>query len=90
MKELKDKLYELYWKRNLSLREIAEKFGVRKTTVYRWEKLNIPTRDWHSAKFGKRKYPIFNGDKCVKAYMIGFRLGDLNIRLWKNVIEAKA
>ncbi|GEM_PF-5705074 len=55
MKELKDKLYELYWKRNLSLREIAEKFGVRKTTVYRWEKTQYSYEGLAFSKIWKKE-----------------------------------
>ena len=41
----KDELIDLYWKQDLSQREIAKKIGVSQTSIYRWmKKYNIKKR----------------------------------------------
>jgi len=76
----KENLKKLYTDQNLSCSTIAEKFNCNAVTIFnRLKKYNIKTRNYSlaSTKYPKR---TFNGDNKLKAYMIGFRLGDLNIK----------
>lgn len=76
----RNKLEELYIKRGLSCSKIAKLYGFGKVTIFKKLKdYSINTRKSSEANI---KYPkrIFNGDDRLKAYMIGFRLGDLNVR----------
>lgn len=75
--ELKD----LYWEQELSQAKIAAKLGCSPTTVLRkMRAFNIQSR---SIARALQAYPKqdFSGDKVEKAYLIGFRLGDLHVKL---------
>lgn len=76
----KEELEELYVKRGLSTWEIEKQFGVPRGTVYRrLKKAGIILRNIAvSHIIYKRK--DFSGDLAEKAYLIGFRLGDLRVR----------
>jgi predicted DNA-binding protein YlxM (UPF0122 family) len=76
----KEELYNLYVKENLSPQKIAEKFNSNKTSVFeKLIKYKIKTKSLSEAntKYEKIK---FNGNDELKAYMIGFRLGDLKVK----------
>lgn len=83
----KEKLKKLYLKRKLSQFQIAKKM---KCSSYAIEKLmkkyNIKSRTLSEAQM---KYPKhdFSGNLVEKAYLIGFRLGDLWARPAKLQIE---
>jgi hypothetical protein len=67
-------LIELYCVQGLSMDRIAERINLPHTNVEYWmKKHNIARRPL-------RKYARlpFSGDECEKAYMIGFRQGDLH------------
>lgn len=73
-------LRRLYIHDKLSLSKIAKIYGCNTVTIFNKLKLfNIKTRDYYQSniKFPKKQ---FNGDKYLKAYMVGFRLGDLNVK----------
>ena len=81
----KEELVKLYLKNKLSTWTIEKKFGYCHGTVHRkLKEYNIPTRDRADSHiFNERK--DFSGDLNEKAYMIGFRLGDLGVRkIWPN------
>jgi predicted RNA-binding Zn-ribbon protein involved in translation (DUF1610 family) len=71
-------LEELYWKRNLSLREIAKLFSLKsdKTILNYMKKFNIPRRP-----SDRRDYPklLFSENLSEKAYLIGLRAGDIYV-----------
>jgi len=80
----KNKLENLYLKKRISCSQIAKKKGFTTTVVWnKLKKYSIKTRDYLEANI---KYPkkIFDGDNELKAYMIGFRLGDLNVESIRN------
>jgi len=76
----KGKLKNLYLSKGLSCSEIAEKFNCNSVTIFqKLKNYNIRTRNASLANtiYPKRK---FVGNDELKAYMIGFRLGDLNVK----------
>lgn len=80
LKIKRQKLKNLYINNNLSCSEIAKKLGYNKITIFnKLKKLGIKTKNLSLANtvYPKKK---FDGDNELKAYMIGFRLGDLNVR----------
>lgn len=81
----KQELERLYWRQRLTLSEIGKKFSVTYVTIIYWmKKFGVPTRS-------VRKYETnpFNGNKFEKAYLIGLRLGDLNVRAHRKQILAR-
>lgn len=75
----KDILNDLYWNKNLSPYKIGYIFGCSFATVTnRFKEFGIPFKN-HS--MARQKYPKqnFSGDLCEKAYLLGFRIGDLNV-----------
>lgn len=88
--KLKKKSLEyLYYERGLSLKKIAKivhcsESGLeRKFKVYNLKSRGIKNRACKYKKFD------FSEDPIEKAYLIGFRLGDLNIIKTVNVIQAR-
>lgn len=80
LKISKEKLKKLYVDNRLSCSKIAKKLKFDKITVFnKLKKLRIKTRNLSQAMtiYPKRK---FSGNNKLKAYMIGFRLGDLNVK----------
>lgn len=75
----KEILYDLYWNKNLSPYKIGDMFGCSFSTITnRFKEYGIPFKN-HS--MARQKYPRqnFSGDLREKAYMLGFRIGDLNV-----------
>ena len=75
-----EELRELYERRRLSLRVIAEQKRVHPATIRDYLILfGIERRSVSEAKI---KYPrrSFSGDVVEKAYLLGFRAGDLNVQ----------
>jgi len=78
----KEELEKLYWQQKLTLSQIGEMFSVTYPTVIYWmKKCGVHTR-------GVRKYKTmpFDGTELDKAYLIGLRLGDLNVKLHRRQI----
>jgi len=76
----KERLRELYWGKNLSCSKIANHFDCDTVTIFeKLKKYNIALRNASEANtiYPKKK---FDGNDILKAYMIGFRLGDLNAK----------
>jgi DNA-binding CsgD family transcriptional regulator len=86
----KKDLEVLYLKEKLSLSKIARKYNCNPVTVLNnLRRYKIPLRksyDWASFIYPKSN---FSGSKLEKAYMIGFRCGDLAVKTFKNVIVIK-
>jgi intein-encoded DNA endonuclease-like protein len=75
----KDELNRLYWGENLSPYKIAKIYNCSFTTITnRMKEHEINFKDHSEARI---KYPgsDFGGNPQEKSYMIGFRLGDLNV-----------
>lgn len=74
-----DDLRKLYWGKNMATRKVASILGCTDGTVIsRMRELGMPRRDKTSMRVKYPKYP-FRGSLAERAYMIGFRLGDLNV-----------
>lgn len=72
-------LLDLYIKRRLSLKKIGNLFKMTPSGILkRMRKSNIPMRNSWETNIGDKK--PFHGTLEEKAYMVGFRLGDLGIR----------
>lgn len=83
----KDKLKELYIKKKYSISRIAGIYKCNRISIWnKMKKFGIPTRTISetSTRYPKKN---FNGDPAEKAYMIGFRLGDLRVRKTINLVE---
>lgn len=80
----KNKLVDLYVRQKLSSFQIAKRFFCNQTTIMnRLRVYRIKTRTIQEGKaLTAPRYPRkdFDGTKSDKAYLIGFRLGDLHIR----------
>lgn len=81
----KDELHQLYEEEGFTLEAIAEAYDCSAATVSRkMSKLGIQARPpWRT------RYPrhSFSGDPLEKAYLVGFRLGDLTVRQAELSIE---
>lgn len=75
----KAKLKYLYWNEYLSPFKIAKIYNCNQVTVRtRMREYGIPKRSGSEARMRYRKFD-FSGDLIEKGYMLGFRLGDLNV-----------
>ncbi len=75
----KKKLYTLYHVQNKSPSVIGKLFGCSFTTVInRLREHGVPLKSPSFARMRYKKYD-FSGDLTEKAYLIGFRLGDLAV-----------
>jgi len=73
----KSTLAKLYYKDHLTQKQIARKLGKHPRTIYRWMKeygLETRSRSELSTRYPKSD---FSGDPEEKAYLIGFKKGDL-------------
>lgn len=74
-----EKLKELYIDQQLTSYEIGEKFGCSDATIRnKLREVGIALRTGGRKRF-KYKKKQFDGSDEVKAYMFGFRIGDLNV-----------
>jgi hypothetical protein len=74
-----EELYDLYKRQRLSLRAIAQSKGCHRETVRQYLILyGIPRRTVAEAKI-KHPRQSFSGDPREKAYLLGFRAGDLYV-----------
>lgn len=75
----KEELNDLYWNQNFSPYKIGDMFGCSFSTITnRLKEFGIPFKSHSTAR---QKYPKqnFSGNLCEKAYILGFRIGDLNV-----------
>lgn len=80
----KNRIKFLYEKQGKSSTHLAKIYSCSfKTILNRFREYNIKTRDISEAhtKYPKRN---FSGDLIEKAYLIGFRIGDLHIRKYEQ------
>jgi hypothetical protein len=77
----KEELDKLYWEKKLKPREIANLIGYKNERNVRrkMEKYGIPRRNLSEALTKKFKAP-FTGNLAEKAYLLGLRAGDFNVR----------
>lgn len=74
-----ERLRSLYLDKHTSPKKIAKIYNCSSTTVLaRMRDFNIPFRSNSEARMRYRKFD-FSGDLVEKAYVTGFRLGDLNV-----------
>jgi len=86
---LKENLERLYLNRKLSQAQIARKMKCSRCAIEKlMKKYHIKPRSLSEAQM---KYPKFNfsGNPIEKAYLIGFRLGDLNVEIAKLQIRVR-
>ncbi len=75
----KRRLFNLYWRKNKSTYFIAKVYNCNFGTITnRLREYKIPFKSHSRARIKYEKFE-FSGTSTEKAYMIGFRLGDLNI-----------
>lgn len=73
----KERLEDLYWKQEFPLSKIAETVGISKSGIaYHMEKLKVPRR----THIGNNPKKAFSGNVREKAYLLGLRTGDVNVR----------
>jgi hypothetical protein len=73
-------LFDLYFNKKLSTWKIEKQLNISRGTIHRkLKEYKIPTRDLSTANMKYSKLD-FSGDLNEKAYIIGFRLGDLRVR----------
>lgn len=85
----KDMLDNLYHNEKMTQKQIANKFGYSRYGIQRWMKIyHIKSRNFSETN---TKYPKFDfdGNLNYKAYLIGFRLGDLNVYKIHNLIQVR-
>lgn len=85
----KEVLFDLYHNKKFTQKQIAEKLGHSRYGIQRWMKIySINSR---SQSLVHTKYPKydFKGDLLEKAYIIGFRLGDLNVYKVHELIQVR-
>jgi len=80
-----EKLESLYIRKRLSSRKIAKIYNCAYSTIdTKIKKLGLPTRTLASAHITTKR-ANFLGDLKEKAYLLGFRIGDLRVRkMYKN------
>lgn len=80
----KSLIERLYYKQEMSQRQVAEKLNVHKETIRKlMKKYRLKPRN-ASEKVTFYKKTDFSGDLEEKAYLIGFRQGDLRVGLSKS------
>lgn len=85
----KETLTDLYHNKKFTQKQIAQKFNHSRFGIQRWMKIyGIKSRGYSESH---TKYPKhnFSGDLADKAYMIGFRLGDLNVYKVHELIQVR-
>lgn len=85
----KEILLDLYHKQKLTHKQIAKKLGHSRYGIQRWMKIyDISSKTYYETHKVYPKYD-FSGNLVEKAYLIGFRLGDLNIYQRNYLIQAR-
>ena len=83
----KEDLYDNYFNKKLSLKEISKKYNCCPVTILDKMKKFGLSRRTISETSTKHLKKNFDGSRDIKAYMIGFRTGDLGARKSKNLIN---
>ena len=83
----KEALEELYHKQKLEQKQIANLLGCDQATISnKMKEAKIKARDKSEISTKYPKYD-FSNDLTEKAYLIGFRLGDLHVRKHRNLLS---
>lgn len=84
----KEELKRLYYDKRLSLNEIGKKFGYTASGLFGvFKKLGFTLRTTsESSKYHSHRFN-FNGVPTLKAYLIGFRIGDMHVRKGRHIIR---
>jgi hypothetical protein len=84
----KDNLVELYQTKKYSLMKIGKIYGITPSAVFRKvQRTHIKLRNsWDTNTKHERKR--FTGTRTEKAYLIGFRLGDLGVRQKSKITKS--
>ncbi len=88
IKITKRQLENLYAKKKLPMNKIAKILGCNTVTVFKKLKQNKVVSRTTSEAMTKYPKTDFSGNLVEKAYMLGFRTGDLGVRLDGNLICA--
>jgi hypothetical protein len=81
-------LRRLYVEEGWTLGAIAEKYGCSLTTIWRKaQAAGIASREGGTGPLYERT--DFSGDPTEQAYLVGFRIGDLNVELHGHTITVK-
>ncbi len=89
VKIAKKVLFNLYNKQKLTQKQIAQRFGHSRYGIQRWMKIyNIKSRG-DSISHTKYLKHNFSDNLMGKAYLIGFRLGDLNVYKIHELIQVR-
>jgi|TARA_B100002003_G_C14140981_1_gene548654 hypothetical protein len=85
----KERLSYLYHEQKLPLSRIAKEYECNPVAIFdKMKKFKIPSRTMSEAKT-KHPKKDFRGSKVEKAYLVGFRLGDLNVTREHHCIKVK-
>lgn len=81
----KEKLIKFYTHKKLSTWQIEKKYGYCRSTIHRkLKEFGITIRDRADSHIVHPRKD-FSGDLIEKAYLVGFRIGDLGVRkIWPN------
>ncbi len=73
----KEVLYDLYWNKNWTTQQIADKYGIKygRSILKKFKKFGISSKTISQANTKKFKAP-FSGDLKEKAFFLGLRAGD--------------
>lgn len=83
------RLRKLYYGDKMTQKEIAEMLGHSRYGIQRRMKIyGIQSKSFYETHNVYPKYD-FSGDLIEKAYLIGFRLGDLNVYKVRNLIQVR-
>jgi len=82
-------LFNLYHKQKMTQKQIAGKFGHSQYGIQRWMKLyGIASKTFYESHAVHPKKD-FDGKLAEKAYIIGFRLGDLNVYKIRTLVQVR-
>ena len=85
----RETIHDLYYNKRLTQKQIAEQFGYSRFGIQRWMKIyGVPSRGYSESHTKFRKHN-FSEDSVEKAYIIGFRLGDLNVYKVHELIQVR-
>ncbi len=88
IKVSKSKLKHLYYDKRLSLSQIGDLLNCTPSGLLRiFRKLKLPLRNSSESSRYYTNRRNFIGDVATKAYLIGFRLGDLHVRKSNGLIR---
>ncbi|MBI3576982.1 hypothetical protein HY086_03020 [Candidatus Gottesmanbacteria bacterium] len=85
----KKTLYRLYHKQRLTQKQIANRFGHSAYGIERWMKIYGIISRSDSEVHTKYRKKNFSGDDIEKAYLIGFRIGDLNVVRVHELVQVR-